>query len=169
MLPTLRAARPQQHAVAVGVARSDSLWGKIAAFLPRNWGALANGLVQAAVAPMAAAISRKARPLMVGIGRYLTQADVPRLDAANLIQEAARHLFKAVRVFQKGSMSTLEDLQAVIGKCLKGRGAEFQGHHQGIFGPGEENRAANLWQERRQIFFRLLKLRHACSRVGAIS
>jgi hypothetical protein len=59
----------------------------------------------------------------MGIRRYLTHGDVPRLDRANLIQEAAQHMFEAVRVFQKGSMSALEDLQAVIGKCLKGRGA----------------------------------------------
>lgn len=106
---------------------------------------------------------------MVGIGRYLTQGDVPRLGAANLIQEAAQHRFKAVRVFQKGSMSALEDLQAVIGKCLKGRGAEFQGHHQVIFGPGKENRAANLWQERRQMFFRSIEASPRLLQMGAIS
>jgi hypothetical protein len=57
---------------------------------------------------MAAAISRKARPLMVGIGRQLTQGDVPRLDAANLIQEAAQHLFKALRasVFAAAMLGT---------------------------------------------------------------
>ena len=58
-------------------------------------------LDQTAVAPMAAAISRKARRLMMGIGGYLTQGDVHRLDGANLIQKAAQHLFEAARVFQK--------------------------------------------------------------------
>ena len=68
---------------------------------------------------MAAAISRKARRLMMAIGGYLTQGDVHRLDGANLIQKAAQHLFEAARVFQKSSMSALKDLQAVIRKYLQ--------------------------------------------------
>jgi hypothetical protein len=47
---------------------------------------------------MAAAISRKARRLMMGIGGDLTQGDVNRLDGAILIQKAAQHLFEAARV-----------------------------------------------------------------------
>ena len=92
-------------------------------------------LDQTAVAPMAAAISRKARRLMMGIGGYLTQGDVHRLDGADLIQKAPQHLFEAAPVFQKNSMSAIKDLQAVIGKYLERWCAALLGNHEVVFGP----------------------------------
>lgn len=66
---------------------------------------------------------------MMGIGGYLTQGDVHRLDGADLIQKAPQRLFEAAPVIQKNSVSAIKDLQAVIGA------RRFWGTTKFVFGP----------------------------------